>query len=140
MSNWAKLLNWKGPGNCSKDSWKIIACLFISISWRSSVTSVVVQKIYLKIQSVSRTNIHHDVTDLINQEMVKNIKIWISWEWDNFPRKQKRNINLCPRWHILRNYCLVVEVIFESQRYKVWYRSNQKLLPHSQHAKNLLNS
>ena len=33
-----------------------------------------------KTQPVSCTNIHHDVTDLANYGMVKNIKTWISLE------------------------------------------------------------
>ena len=33
---------------------------------------------------VSCNNTHYDVTDLVNHEMVKNTKTWISWE---------RNIN-----------------------------------------------
>ena len=28
----------------------------------------------------SCTNIHHDVTNLVDHGMVKNAKIWISWE------------------------------------------------------------
>ena len=35
---------------------------------------VVVQKIYLKMHSISSTNTHHDFTDLVNHEMVKNTK------------------------------------------------------------------
>ena len=27
-------------------------------------------------------NVHHDVIDSENHEMVKNTKIWISWEWN----------------------------------------------------------
>ena len=39
-----------------------------------------VQKIYSKMHPVSCTNIHHDVIDLVNQRMVKNTQIWISWK------------------------------------------------------------
>ena len=34
----------------------------------------VVQKIYSKMHAVSSTNTHHDVKDLVNNEMVKNTK------------------------------------------------------------------
>ena len=86
LSNSSWLLNWKGPGtypqssNCSKASLKLLP-LFISIIWPSLVTKwVVVQKICSNIHSVSCTNIHHAVTDLVNHGMVENIKTWISWQ------------------------------------------------------------
>ena len=37
-----------------------------------------VQKIYSKMHPVYNT--HYDVTDLVSHGMVKNTKIWISWE------------------------------------------------------------
>ena len=47
-------------------------------------------------------NTRHEVTDLLNHAMVKNIKNWISWERNiTFLRNKK---DLCLRWHILRNY------------------------------------
>ena len=41
-----------------------------------------VQKMYPKMHPVPCTNIHHDITDLVNQGMVKNTRTWISWEWN----------------------------------------------------------
>ena len=79
------------------------------------------------------TNIHHDVTDLVNQDMVKDTKIWVSWEWNVNFLWNKIILNIYHRWHILRNYRFVAEVIFRSQRYRVWCRSNQIFLPYSHH-------
>ena len=58
---------------------------------------VVVQDIYLKMHAVPCTNIHYDVTDLVNQGMVKNTKTWISWERDtSFQQNQKNYITRVP--------------------------------------------
>ena len=97
---------------CSKDYWKLLP-LLISINWPSLVTSwVVVQKTYSKMHLVSCTNTHRDVTDLVNPEMVKNTKTWISSERNIIVPRNKKIFNLCFRWHILRSYCLVAEVTF----------------------------
>ena len=37
--------------------------------------------------TVSCTNTHHDVTDLVNYGIVKNAKTWISWTENNFSMK-----------------------------------------------------
>ena len=88
--------------------------LLISINWPSLVTSwVVVQKIYSKMHLVSCTDTHRDVTDLVNHEMVKNTKTWISSERNIIFLRNKEFLNLCSRWHILRSYCFVVEVTFK---------------------------
>ena len=64
--------------------------------------------------SVSRTNAHHDITELVNHGKVKNTKTWISWV-GNAPLLQNKNIlNLRLRWHILRSYCFGIEVTFKS--------------------------
>ena len=40
-------------------------------------------------------NIQYDITDLVNHEMVKNTKTWISWEQNiSFPQN-KKNILMC---------------------------------------------
>ena len=72
---------------------------------------VVVQKIYSKIHPVSCTNTHHDVTDLVNDGMVKNTKTWISWEQNITFLRNKKIINMCLRWHILRSYCFVFKLL-----------------------------
>ena len=119
MSNWAKLLNWKGPGpspsppNCSKGYCKLLP-LLISTSWPSLITSwVVIQKIYLKMYFVSCTNTHRDVTDSLNHGMVKNTKTWISSERSIIFLRNKKILNLCLRRHILRSYYFAAEVTFK---------------------------
>ena len=101
------------PSNCSKDSRKLLH-LLISINWPSFVTSwVVVQKIYLKMYLVSCTLTHPDITYSVNHRMVKNTKTWISWEQNIFFLWNKKILNLCLIWHILRSYYLVAEVNFK---------------------------
>ena len=72
-----------------------------------------VQKIYLKICPVSCTNIHHDVTDLVKHGMLKNTKTWISWERNITLLRNKKILNVCLRWDILRSFGFVVEVTFK---------------------------
>ena len=91
------------PPNCSKDSQNYCPGLYLPIDqvwWLNGL--------WFKMYHVSCTNTHHDVTDLVNHGMVKNIKTWISWE---------QNITfllfLCLRRHILRSYFFVVEVTFK---------------------------
>ena len=79
-----------------------------------------VQKIYSKMHPVSYASAHPDVTDLVNREMVKNTKSWISWEWNITFLWNKKILNLCLRGHILRSYLFVVEVIFRSERHNVF--------------------
>ena len=99
--------------NWSKDYWKLLY-LLISINWPSLVTSwFVVQKIYSKMHLISCTNTHRDVTDLVNHGMVKNTKTWISWERNIIFLWNKKILNLCLRWHILRNYRFVAEITFK---------------------------
>ena len=74
---------------------------------------VVVQKIHSKMHLVSCTNTHRDITDLVNHGMVKNTEAWISWEWNIIFLWNKKILNLCFRWHILRSYCFVAEVTFK---------------------------
>ena len=92
--------------------------LLISISWPSLVTSwVAAQKIYSKMHLVSCTNTHRDVTDSLNHGMVKNTKTWISWEQNIIFLWNKKILNLCCRWHILRSYHLVAEVTFNIKHF-----------------------
>ena len=61
---------------------------------------------------VSCTNTHHcDVIDLVNHGMVKNTKTWISWERNIIFLWNKKILNLCFRWLILRSYCFAAEVV-----------------------------
>ena len=52
-------------------------------------------------------------SSLVNHGMVKNTKAWISWERKITFLRNKKNLNLCLRWHILRSYHFVVEVTFK---------------------------
>ena len=98
--------------NCSKDYWKLLPFL-ISINWPSLVTLwVLVQKIYSKMYLVLCTNTHRDITDLVNHGKVENAKTWISWKRDMVFLRNKKILNLCLRWHILRNYHFVAEATF----------------------------
>ena len=72
-----------------------------------------VQKIYSKIHFVSCINTHHDVKELVNHEMVKNTNTWISWERNIIFLRNKKILNQCLRWHILRSYHFVAEVNFK---------------------------
>ena len=87
----------------------------------SLVTSwVVVQKICAKMHLASCTNTRHNVTDLVNNGMVKNTKTSITWEWNITFLRNKKNLNLCFRWHILTSYDLVVEVTFNVKATNNW--------------------
>ena len=104
----SRLLNWKGPRSQPQSSklfkrfLKIIT-LCLSINWPCLVTLwVVIQKICSKMHPVSCTNTHHDVTDLVNHEIVKNTKTWISWEWNITFLQNEKIPNLCLRRHILK--------------------------------------
>ena len=71
-----------------------------------------------KMHTVSSTNTHHDVKDLVNNEMVKNTKSWISW-WRNLTFLRNRKILvLCLRWHILWGYHFVAEVALKEKTEK----------------------
>ena len=115
------------PPNCSKNCWQLLH-LLISINWRRMVTLwVVVQKIYSKMHLVSCTNTHGDVTDLVNHGMVKNTKIWISWEWNIIFLWNKKFLNLRLRWHILRTYRFFAEVTFKHV-ILIWHGKMQYVL------------
>ena len=112
LSNWSRLLKWKGPGtwpHCSKIPGppKIPEnSLFISIN-------------YSKMYPALCTNIHHDVTDLING-MVKNAKTWISWERNIIFPRNKKILNLCIRWHIFWSYRFVQRQPLNVTKFLVW--------------------
>ena len=78
-----------------------------------------VQKIYSKMHLVSCTNTHRDVTDLVNHGMIKNTKPWISWERNIIFLWNKKILNLCSRWHILRSHRFVAEVTFKLNNWKL---------------------
>ena len=67
--------------------------------------------------TVTCSNTHHDVTDLVNLEMVKNAKTWLSWEQNITFLQNKKIISLSLWWRIVRNYNFVVEVTFKIRNY-----------------------
>ena len=131
--------------NFPKDSWKLLL-LAISISCPSLVTYCLVQKIYSKMHPVSCTNIHLDVTDLVNHGMVKNTKTWIPWKQNITFLRNKNFFELYFRWHILRSYRFLVELNFnhgvnpvpESIRDDVLESSICKALPLTGHEVKLI--
>ena len=68
---------------------------------------------------VSCTNTPNDVIDLENHVLVKNTKTWISWERNITFLRNKKILNLCLIWRILRGCCFVAEVIFKCQLQKM---------------------
>ena len=70
------------------------------------------QKICSKMHSVSCTNTHYEITDLVNHGMVKNTKTWISQEQNLTFWWNKKICNQCFRWHILRSDGFVAEITF----------------------------
>ena len=60
-----------------------------------------------KMPLLSYTNPHHDVADVVNYRMVKNSTIWIAWEWNITFLQNKKILNMCLIWNILRSYCFV---------------------------------
>ena len=99
-----------------KNPEKNCLCLYLSngqVCWLSCDS-----KIYSKTYFVSCTNAH-DTTDLVNHGMVKSTRTWISWERNITFLRNKKNVNLCFRWHISRGYCFVAEVTFQGELTKI---------------------
>ena len=97
---------------------------------------------YSKMHPISCTNTHHDVTDLLNHGIVKTTKTWIflrkghdiTFQWN------KKIINLCLRWLIMRSYFFVAEVTFKSESKLLTYLQcvriiymNADTYPHNTH-------
>ena len=118
LSNWGRILNWKRPGTepqslkLFKRLLKTIALAYIYQRTKFGDFMFVVKNIYSKMHLISCTNTHCDITHLVNHGMVKNTKTWISWEQNIISLWNKKILDLCFRWHILRSYCFVAEVTF----------------------------
>ena len=71
---------------------------------------------------VSCRNTYYDVIDLVNNRMAINTNTWISGNitflWN------KKNLNQCLRWHILRSYRFIAELNF-----KVYFEGNSVAQP-----------
>ena len=63
--------------------------------------------------SVSCANTHHDVTDLANHGIAWNTKTWTFWGRNRTFLWNKKILNLCYRWQILRRYSFVVDATFK---------------------------
>ena len=69
------------------------------------------QKRYSKMHLVSCTNTHHDITDLVNYEIVKNENLNILQ--NIIFLQNKKILNLCLRCCILRSYHFVAALTFK---------------------------
>ena len=120
LSNWNRLLNWKGPETYPKSSklfkrtLKITALIYIYQLAKFGDLMSCGSKICSKMHPVLCCNTHRDVTDVVNRVIIKNVRAWVSLKW-NITVLGNKNIllNLHLRWRILKSYCLAVEVTFE---------------------------
>ena len=78
LSNWSRLLNWKGPGTLPQSSIlfkrfvKIIALVYIyQLAKFGDLMSCGSKDIYSKMHPVSCSNAYHDVTNLVNHKWLK---------------------------------------------------------------------
>ena len=114
------MLNCKRPGTCPQSSklfkkfLKIIALAYIYQSAKFGDVISCGSKKYLKIHLAPCTNTHQNITGFVNHGVFKTTKTWIFWEQNITFLQNKKVLNLCLRWHILRNYCFLVEVIFNN--------------------------
>ena len=117
LSNWRRLLKLQRTWNLvlvlqivqkiPKGYWP---CLYLSVGkvwWLMSCGSKDIFK------NAPCTYTHHGITNLVNHGMVKNTKDRTSWERNTTFLKNKKILNLCLTWHILRSYCFVAEVTFK---------------------------
>ena len=117
MHNWSSCLIENNlelnpsPPNCSIDSWKLLS-FFIYIKWLSLVTNKLF-KSYIQKCTLPYELILIMTSDLVNHGMVKNTKALISWEWNKNYLQNKKTLNLCIIWLILRSYRLVAKVTFK---------------------------
>ena len=121
LSNWSRLLQFlqivqKIPGN-------YCLCLYQSIDQVWWLNEFRFKRCIQKC-----TLFHRDVTDLVNNGMVKDTKPWIFWERDITFLRHKKVLNLCLRWHILKVYYFVVEVTFKKCNLCAWTRTTLDLL------------
>ena len=104
MWNLAPLLQivQKIPENCCY-------CLYLSTGQVWWLNGLWFKRYIQKMHPISCTNTHHDITDLVSHG--------ISWEWNITFLWNKKILNLCIRWHILRSYHFVAEVTFKEKSY-----------------------
>ena len=73
---------------------------------------------------ISCSNTYHCVKDLVNDGMVKNTKLWISWEWNITFLRNEKILNLCRGWHILRCYRFIAEVTWQHRALLTTFRKS----------------
>ena len=73
---------------------------------------------------ISCSNTHHCVKDLVNDGIVKNTKIWISWEWNITFLQNEKILNVCRGWHILRCYRFIAEVTWQHRALLTTFRKS----------------
>ena len=116
LTKWKWTWKWTQSSRLFKRFLKIIALVYIyQLAKFCDLTSCSSTDIF-KNARVTCTNTHHDVTDLVNDEMVENTKTWISWERSISLLQNKKTLNLCLRRHMLRSYRFVAEVIFKKKK------------------------
>ena len=87
--------------------------------------------IYSKIHPACANDTYHNVTDLVNDGIIKNTKTWVSWGQNISFLQNKKILSLCLRWHILRSYHFVEELTFNSLNYLLALRVNTAKAPQS---------
>ena len=125
MSNYSRWLNWKdlehssSSPSYSKISENYCPCLYLSIGqvcW--------LYKLWFKRYIHKCIQSHLLIFIMMSQiwQIVWSFKrqVWISWEQDINFQGNKKIVNMCLRWHILRSYCFVVEVAFKGCIFLHW--------------------
>ena len=114
LSNWSRLLNWKGPrtllqfSKLFKRFLKIIALVYFYHVWW-------LNELWFK-RYIQKCNLSHVLIPIMASQiwyhhgMIKNTKTWISWEQNIIFLRNKKKFNLCLQWHILWSYRFAVEV------------------------------
>ena len=106
------------PANCSSKGFpKIIVLVYNYLLTKFGDLMSCGSKDNSEMHPVSCFNTHHDVTELVNHRMVENTKTWISWEQNITFLWNKKILNLCLKWHILRSYRFLAEATFKHFSY-----------------------
>ena len=117
LSNWSRLLNWKVRGTSLQSS-KLFKRFLknIALPYIYQLTKfgglISCGSKYIFKNALSCTITHHNVIDLVNHMMIENTKFWVSQEWNITFLWNKKILNWCFKWNILRSYIYVAEVTF----------------------------
>ena len=127
---WKRLLNWKRLGTRHQSPkffnrfQKITTLAYIYQLAKFADLLRCGSKDIFKNASCLCNNTHHDVIDSINHWVVKNTTTSISCERNITFLRNKKTLNLCHRWHILRIYRFVAEVTLKCQIFFIEYKLN----------------